>query len=268
MITELSPEQMERKRVISIHISTGKYAEFLNRILGFAAESKSAYVCVANVHMTIEAYRDADFAEVVNAAALTTPDGVPLLKSLKYLYGVKQERVAGMDLMPDLIRECGKAGISLLFFGSSERVLDAVVQKTKEKYPGVVIAGAISPPFRAISDVEEMQLINKINDTKPGLVFVALGCPKQELWMAKHSPRIQAPLIGVGGAFLVYAGLQMRARSWMRAYALEWLYRLAQEPARLWKRYLYTNSLFLYCLLKELLFRRSVKTEEDVIKIR
>ncbi len=250
---------MERKKVISLMLSIGDYSQMFNRIIELARQHTSSYICVANVHMCMIAKQDKGFAESVNQADIVTPDGMPLVSALRVLHGIRQDRVAGMDLMPDLLETCEREGLSVFFYGATEETLAQLRKNVKLKYPALKIAGQLSPPFRDLSEAEESLLIKEVNAVNPNLVFVALGCPKQEKWMARNKSRISAPLIGVGGAFPVVAGRQSRAPDWMRNNSLEWLYRFGQEPGRLWKRYLNTNSMFLYYLLRELLLKRSEK---------
>lgn len=239
---------MESKQVIGLNISLISYNDTIDRLVELAKVSKPAYVCFANVHMTIEAYRNKDFAENVNSATLILPDGVPIAKSLKLLYNKVQERVAGMDVMPDLIKASEKHSLKVFFFGTTDELLEKIKSRTEREYPGVSIVGLYSPPFNKPIDNDEY--IHMINASGANLVFVALGCPKQEVWMAKHSHKINAVLLGVGGAFPVYAGVVTRAPLFMQKAGLEWVYRFFQEPKRLFKRYLSTNPLFVYLVVK------------------
>lgn len=243
---------MARKRVISLELDTGLYSEFIEKIARLAKARISSFVCVANVHMVIETWQNSKFAAAVNNADLVTPDGMPLVKCLKLFYGLNQERVAGMELMPDLIAECEMKGLSVFFYGTTDEVLDRISQRIKTEHPEVIIAGTFSPPFRASSEEEETIVIEKINNSGANIVMVALGCPKQEFWMARHKGKINSVMIGLGGAFPVYAGIQSRAPKWMQLCCLEWLYRLYQEPRRLFFRYLLTNVLFLTLLTREI----------------
>jgi N-acetylglucosaminyldiphosphoundecaprenol N-acetyl-beta-D-mannosaminyltransferase len=198
--------------------------------------------------MTIEAVDHSDFAEVVNGADMVCADGMPLAKAVKLIYGQKIDRVAGMDMFPDLIQAADEQNLSIFLFGSTDEVLAKIKKKITTKYPAVKLVGAVSPPFRSLSDEEEAEYIKQINDSGAKMVFVALGCPKQEKWMAKHSKNINAVLLGVGGAFPVFVNEQKRAPKWMQNMSLEWLYRLIQDPKRLFKRYFYTNTKFLFLL--------------------
>jgi len=234
---------MKKRKIINTLISTGRYTTFIDNILDLSKNSNSSYVCISNVHMTIEAYLDKEFSKIVNSANIATPDGMPLAKAMKALYGVDQDRVAGMDLMPDLMKTSEEKGLSIFLYGSTDEVLKAIVSKAKKEFPNLELR-VYSPPFRTLSQEEKEDIVTMINRNNPDFVFVALGCPKQEKWMAEHKNKINSCMIGFGGALEVYADQKDRAPQWMQNYSLEWLYRLIQDPKRLWKRYLVTNSLF------------------------
>ncbi|WBL22039.1 WecB/TagA/CpsF family glycosyltransferase [Zunongwangia sp. HRR-M8] len=240
-----------RKRLISIDISIKSYQDFIKDLTRYAEKKISSYTCVANVHMLVEAYKNKDFAAVVNNADMVTPDGMPLAKALNYLYHIKQDRVAGMDLLPDLLELAEEKNINVLFYGGTQLMLDETSKFCKNKYPDLNLVGLISPPFRDLNLEEEEDYIQLINQSEAGFVFVALGCPKQEKWMASMRGRINACMIGIGGALPVMVGMQKRAPKLMQRFSLEWLFRLSQEPRRLFKRYAYTNSLFIYLIVKE-----------------
>ncbi len=242
---------MAQQKLISINISLGSYQQIVADIISLAKKRYSSYVCVANVHMCIEAYNSKEFANIVNSADIVTADGKPLCVGLKLINGIDQERVAGMDLTPSLLKEAELNNIKVFLYGSTDEVLDKIQKVAKEKYPNLAIVGAISPPFRVLSEAEIANDINTINDSGAGLVLVALGCPKQERWMYSMKGKIQGVMVGVGGAFPVFAGIQPRAPKWMQDYSLEWLHRLSQDPKRLFKRYFVTNSLFISLLIKE-----------------
>jgi len=204
-----------------------------------------------NVHMLIESYYDKNFAEIVNEADYVTPDGMPLAKALDLLYDEYQDRVAGMDLLPDLLLEAEKQRLKVFFYGGTEQMQQATQDHVRRHYPTLLTTGFHSPPFRLLTNEEESEIIERINSTGTNLVFVALGCPKQEKWMASMKGRIHACMIGIGGALPVMVGMQSRAPEWMQKNSLEWLYRLYQEPRRLWKRYFITNSLFILLFVRE-----------------
>lgn len=242
---------MMNKKIISLYISAYLYREFITKILELGKAKRSSYICVANVHMCIEAHDDNNFAEVVNRADLVTPDGMPLAKGIKLLYGVDQERVAGMDLLPNLLKEAEKQQLTVYFYGGTQEMQDATEDYVRKHYPALKSGGFYSPPFRPLSVEEENQIVEQINASGAQLIFVALGCPKQEKWMASMKGRINGCMIGIGGALPVMIGQQKRAPQWMQNASLEWLYRLIQEPKRLFKRYAYTNTKFIYLLLKQ-----------------
>lgn len=248
---------MQKQSLINFGITLGSYEQFVNRIVENSSAGIPTTICVANVHMFIEAQKNKSFAEILEKADIVTPDGKPLTWALKLLNGIQQERVAGMDLFPSLLKAADKANISIYFLGGSQQMLETLNEKVKNDFPSLHIAGYFSPPFRKLSNEEQNAMIEKINTAKPQLIFVALGCPKQEIWMHEMKTKLNTVLIGVGGALPVYAGMQKRAPVWMQKSGFEWLYRLFQEPRRLFKRYLVTNSLFIYIVGKEFIKKKS-----------
>jgi N-acetylglucosaminyldiphosphoundecaprenol N-acetyl-beta-D-mannosaminyltransferase len=240
-----------KQKVISLMVSTGSFDTMSNDIMSLAISGQSANVCVANVHMLVEAYQDASFATVVNSANIITPDGMPLIWAMRLLHGIKNDRVAGMDLLPRLLTTAIEKNISVFFYGGSQKMLDATAAYIQKAFPALKVAGLYSPPFRALTKEEDESVIEMINNSGARLVFVVLGCPKQEKWMNTMKGKINATMVGVGGALPVLVGEQKRAPQWMQKNGLEWLYRLIQEPGRLWKRYFYTNAVFILLLIKE-----------------
>ncbi len=254
---------MRKRKVIRTLVSTGTYKTFIDNILALSQKSSSSYVCVSNVHMSIEAYQSAAFCSVVNSADMATPDGMPLAKAMKLLYGVEQNRVAGMDLMPDLMKEAEKKELSIYLYGSTDEVLETIKAKAAQEFPKLKLYG-YSPPFKVLNAEEKSEIVEEINSKKPDLVFVALGCPKQEKWMAEHKGKINSCMIGLGGAFEVYADVKDRAPQWMQDYSLEWMYRFAQDPKRLWKRYAVTNTLFIVLLLHQMINVRILGRDKEL----
>jgi N-acetylglucosaminyldiphosphoundecaprenol N-acetyl-beta-D-mannosaminyltransferase len=185
---------------------------------------------------------------------------MPLAKAIEYLYGIKQDRVAGMDLAPDIMKRCADENLSIFVYGLTDETLKLFEQKVKKEFPKLKLK-TYSPPFRTLNANEKVEVVDMINSFNPDFVFVALGCPKQEKWMAEHYGKINSCMIGLGGALEVYAGVKSRAPLWMQKYSLEWLYRLMQDPKRLWKRYFYTNTLFIVLLLKQIIQVRVFKHE-------
>jgi N-acetylglucosaminyldiphosphoundecaprenol N-acetyl-beta-D-mannosaminyltransferase len=235
-----------KRPVFGIRISTGTFGEHITAFADLGEAHRSSYVCCVNVHMCMEAQDHPDFMEVVNNADFATADGMPVLNKLNRLHGLQQERVAGNDIMPALLAEAERRGLGVFLYGGSESVLQKISDRAAKEHPRLRIAGTWSPPFRALTEAEQQDSVERINASGANIVMVSLGCPKQERWMAAMKGRVKAVMLGVGGAFLLYAGVDTRAPKWMRDLSLEWLYRLALEPGRLWKRYLITNSRFLW----------------------
>jgi N-acetylglucosaminyldiphosphoundecaprenol N-acetyl-beta-D-mannosaminyltransferase len=243
---------MKKMQVLNFPISIGKYQDYIEYIIDSATTGVSEYIYVANVHMVVEAFWNKSFSDKVRAASLVTPDGKPLTWALRLLHGIKQDRVAGMDVLPALLTKSEKMQLPLYIYGGTEALLFKTREYLTKHYPALVINGFYSPPFRELTPEEETKAIDDINQSGAKLVFVVLGCPKQEQWMANMLGRIKAVMIGIGGALPVLVGLQKRAPKWMQNAGLEWLFRLLQEPRRLFRRYAVTNSIFLYLLSREL----------------
>ncbi len=240
-----------RKRVVSLGLTGSSYTRFIDEVMDRGRQHKPAYACFANAHMVVEAARSPAFADAVNAATWVTADGVPLTWALRFVHGQQQERVTGLDVMPTLLREAARTGLSVYVYGSTPAVLLRFQEFCARQHPSLRIAGTHSPPFRAFTPDEEIRAAEAITASGAHLVFVALGCPKQEKWMAAMSNRIPAVLLGVGGALPVTVGLQARAPRWMQRSGLEWLHRFLVEPRRLFARYFVTNSLFLYYVVRQ-----------------
>ncbi|MEO6316826.1 MAG: WecB/TagA/CpsF family glycosyltransferase [Chitinophagaceae bacterium] len=241
---------MKAQQLFGVQISTGKYRAFIEEIIRLSEKSVGSYVCVLNVHMMIEAQQKAFFKKIVNEADIVTPDGKPITWALKLLYNISQDRVAGMDLLPDLLVDLERLGKAVFFYGGTQDMLDKTKSYVQKNHPLLVEAGYYSPPFRPLSAEEEQQVANTINQSGASVIFVVLGCPKQEIWMASMKNKITGVMIGIGGAVPVIIGAQKRAPKWMQDYGLEWLFRLIQEPRRLFKRYFITNTWFIFLLLK------------------
>ncbi|AOY78692.1 WecB/TagA/CpsF family glycosyltransferase [Moorena producens JHB] len=244
---------LPQKKLITSPVTALPFDAQIKQILGWASGPKSKIVCVANVHMLMEAYwYPQKFGAVLANADLVTPDGMPLVWMLRQLGIHNQNRVAGPDILLALAQQAPSRHISIFFVGSTPRVLDNMRARLNREFPRLQIAGMEPLPFRPLTATEDRELIQKVNDSGAGLVLVSLGCPKQEYWMAQHKDKIQAVMIGLGGAFLVYAGIHRRAPRFAQRIGLEWLYRLVQEPSRLSNRYYSTIPPFIYLSLKQL----------------
>jgi N-acetylglucosaminyldiphosphoundecaprenol N-acetyl-beta-D-mannosaminyltransferase len=239
---------IEKLKILSLNVNNLRFSESLEHVTELALQKRPSYICFANVHMTIEAYNDKSFLEKVNHADLVLTDGKPVALACKLLHHRTQERICGMDFTPSILEKANEKKLSVFVYGSTADVINSFKEKIARAYSNIRFAGAISPPFRSLTDEEIKNDIEKINRSDANLVFVALGCPKQEKWMAENSGEINAALLGIGGALSVVAGLQKRAPKWMQNMALEWLYRVIQQPSRLITRYFYTNSYFIFLL--------------------
>ena len=212
---------------------------------------RGKYICVANVHTTVTAHDDPTYQAVQNGAVMALPDGGPLSQFSREQGYVDAARVTGPDLMKEMLKESADKHYRHYFYGSTQETLDILKATIEKNYPGAVIAGMYSPPFRPLTPEEDAAVIRRINETKPDFVWVGLGAPKQERWMAAHEDKVQAVMVGVGAAFDYEAGNIRRAPMWMQRHNLEWLYRLMQDPKRLFKRYLTTNIKYLWWTWKQ-----------------
>lgn len=202
------------------------------------------YVCVSNVHTTVTGFRDKAYMAVQNGSAMCIPDGGPL-SSVGRKRGFSQmSRTTGPDLMRVLFERSGENRIRHYFYGSTEETLAELDCRLRATYPAIQLAGMFSPPFRALSTEEDAEYVEAINKATPDIVWVGLGAPKQERWMAAHEGKIDALMVGVGAGFDYFAGNINRAPEWMQKHNLEWVYRLMQDPKRLMGRYLSTNASF------------------------
>lgn len=224
-----------------------------DRILGWAKARESRYVTICNAHVVVTAAQDPEYGRIIAGSDMATPDGSPVAWVLRKTGFKEQRRVCGPDLMWLLCELSGKRGVSIYAYGSTDTTLGLLRERLLFNFPDISLAGMESPPFRVLSDEEDEAAVVRINDSGAGIVFVGLGCPKQERWMANHRGRINAVMIGVGAAFDFHAGTVRRAPLWMQRAGLEWLHRLCSEPRRLWKRYFVTNTLFLLGAFRQLL---------------
>ena len=250
------PVHLPKRRVLTADITIGSFEEQVNAIADLGAARRSSYVCCVNAHMTVEA-RDPAFARVVNEADLATADGMPVVKALHSFHRMDQERVAGNDLLPALLEKAAREGLLVYLYGASAQVQQRMVDRAVREIPGIRFAGTYAPPYGPLEALDLEVEAARINETGAHVVMVSWGFPKQERWMAAMKGRVNAVMLGLGGAFLLYAGMDTRAPKWMRDLSLEWLSRLWLEPRRLWRRYLVTNSVFIYLFLRAKLRRTS-----------
>lgn len=242
--------------ILGFSIATQSFVEQVELMMHWAQQRLSRVICVANVHMLMEAYWNPSFASVLHSADLLTPDGMPLVWTLNLIRKSRHDRVAGMDILRETCRQASALGMGVYFIGSDADTLGKMQQQLKQDFPNLVIAGMHPLPFRPLTPEEDRQVVEHINQSQTGFVFVSLGCPKQELWMHQHRHQVQAVMVGLGGVFPIYAGLRKHAPEWVRTSGLEWLYRLVQEPGRLWKRYRTTIPPFVYLSVKQVVTTR------------
>ena len=244
---------MKRINILGTDISILKSYEETYENLKKVLKTPS-YITVNNVHTVVLAVRDESYREILNNSILSLPDGKPL-SVVARLKGVKNiSRIFGPTFMEKAIDWGQEDGLKHFFFGSSKEILKQMINNIKIKYPGALVAGAFSPPYKErFSDKENEFFLKLMNDSGADIFWIGLGAPKQELWMYNNYIKLKhGVMIGIGAGFDYLAGRTKHAPEWMKNLALEWLYRLIQEPVRLWKRYLVTNSLFIWYIFLDL----------------
>ena len=225
----------------------------IKMMLGWASSYASKVVCVANVHMLMEAYWHPELSSVLKTADLVTPDGMPLVWMMRLMGAHQQDRVAGMDILLALCQLAQIQNIRIFFLGSQATILEKMRIKLEDEFPELQITGMEPLPFRSLTSIEDDAIIQKIHESKAQVVLVSLGCPKQEYWMHEHKGKVQAVMVGLGGVFPVLAGIHKRPPLWVRNAGLEWFYRLIQEPRRLWGRYGKTIPPFIWIASRQLI---------------
>ena len=249
----------EKREVLGVPVSITDYEESLELVLRAARARRPTTVDHMAVHDLMEAVRDPAFLRRIRAFDIVAPDGQPVRWALNRLWGARlSDRVYGPELMKRICARAAEEGIGIYLYGSSPQVLDTLCARLVEQYPGIHIAGAESPPFRALTPVEDRTAVERINGSGAGIVFVGLGCPKQEIFADEHRESIRAVQLCVGAAFDFLAGSKKMAPRWMQKRGLEWLFRMLSEPRRLTARYLKTNSLFAVKIARELVFSKHV----------
>ena len=235
---------LDSRLILGTRTDSTSYSDAATRVLEWAKTTESRYVCVSNVHVTMESYDSAEYRAIVNGADLVTPDGMPLVWALR-LFGVTgATRVYGPTLTVHLLQHAATTGVAVGFYGASPEVLTRMLEACRRRFPGLRVAYAHAPPFRQLTAAEDAAVVGEINGTGARILFVGLGCPKQERWMASHKGRVNAVMLGVGAAFDFLAGVKPQAPAVLQRLGLEWLFRLATEPRRLWRRYAYHNPRF------------------------
>jgi N-acetylglucosaminyldiphosphoundecaprenol N-acetyl-beta-D-mannosaminyltransferase len=234
------------REILGMRVDGTTYAETTAAVIDMATSETGGMVCVANVHMVMEAFDDPDYRRLVNSADRVTPDGVPLVAALRRSGIAHAERVYGPTLTPKICARAEQLGIPVGFYGGTDEVLAALRGELLSRYPKLEIVYFHAPPFRELDAAEDAAVVDAIRASGAEILFVGLGCPKQERWMGAHRESLRCAMLGVGAAFDFLAGRKRQAPSWMQRRGLEWLFRLATEPRRLWRRYLIGNTRFLY----------------------
>lgn len=244
------PTPARSSHILGMRVDCTSYARATDAIVELARKGAGGHVCIATVHMVMEAFDDPSFRAAVNAAELVTPDGVPLVWTLRRR-GFEAERVYGPTLTPIVCERASREGIPVGFYGGTPEVLGSMRGELERRFPDLDVAFAQSPPFRGLSDEEDAQVVSAILDSGAGILFVGLGCPKQERWMAAHRAALDCVQVGVGAAFDFIAGAKLQAPAWIQRAGMEWAFRLLTEPRRLWRRYLHNNPRFIVQLMRE-----------------
>lgn len=249
----VAPALVDRgsRRILGMRVDVTSYDESADAIVDMA-EAGGGVVCVATVHMVMEAWDDSGYQRLVNASDLVTPDGVPLVWALRRLGVPAAERVYGPDLTPFLCARAEAEGIPVGFYGGTAAVLDELIARLKARFPRLRVGFAHSPPFGPLDSDEDARVTDAIRESGVRILFVGLGCPKQERWMSAHRDQLSCAMVGVGAAFDFLAGHKRQAPHWMRRAGLEWLFRLGMEPRRLWWRYLVNNPRFMAHFARQL----------------
>jgi N-acetylglucosaminyldiphosphoundecaprenol N-acetyl-beta-D-mannosaminyltransferase len=241
------------RRVLGMRVDATSYEDASRRVLRWVHEGRSAYVCVATVHMIMETFDSATFRQMVNRADLVTPDGRPLVWALRSLGVRGASQVRGTDLTTHVVARAAHENVPIGVYGGTPELLEALCQVLKTRHPNIRVVSRIAPPFRPLTPDEDEAVTREIIASGARVLLVGIGCPKQEKWMAAHKDRIPAVMLGVGAAFDFHTGRVRQAPRWMRAAGLEWMFRLLMDPRRLWKRYAKHNPRFVGLFLIQLL---------------
>ena len=236
----------KRCRVLGVNFAVSNVENAVLYVKSHLKEFAGKYICYCNVHTTVEASEDAEYLGIQNGSALTFPDGQPIVNRIQKAGFVNAERIAGPDFMEAMFYSTMDGKVSHFFYGSSEETIELLKKNLPEKFPGMDIRGYYSPPFRPLTPEEDDEVVRMLNASGADLIWIGLGAPKQERWMAEHKDRLSGVMLGVGAGFNFFAGNIKRAPLWVQKIGMEWLYRLFQDPKRLFKRYLESNAKFIW----------------------
>ena len=245
-------EQSTRVRIIDLNVDICDHASVIRRIAELVRRGTGGYACFSTVHMVMESHDNPEYGAKVNAADIVIPDGMPLVWMQKMLGQKDAARVRANDLMIMLCRYASENGLNVGFYGGKQEVINAIIVRAKIELPDLYIAYAYSPPFRPLTDEEDAKITSDIRESGAQILFMGLGCPKQENWMAAHKDKLNSVMLGVGASFDFYGGNVKESPEWLGVLGLEWLFRLTQEPKRLWRRYLILNPRFMWLAMLQL----------------
>ncbi len=240
---------LKKGNVLGVNYTISTISEAVFYVRHHLDKIKGQYICFSNVHTTVMAHDRIDVLEAENSSAFTFADGAPVARALRHQEESDAIRMAGPDFMKEMLISSMDGKTSHYFYGSTEKTLKALRENIEKTYPGVVVKGYYSPPFRELSEDEDNQIIDMINAADADVVWIGLGAPRQEKWMLAHKGKFRGVMVGVGAAFDFHAGTIKRAPKWMQMLSLEWFYRLLQDPCRLFKRYFVTNLRFMWLLI-------------------
>ncbi len=248
--------QLRSREIAGMRVDATSYDDSIDRVISWAGRGESRSVAIATVNNVMEAHDDPTFASVMAACDLVTPDGMPLVWALRALGVSDATRVYGPELTPQLLTRAARDGVPVGFYGGTDTVMTALLARIERELPSLQVAYVFSPPFRPLTVEEDAAVVDAIAASGCRILFVGIGCPKQERWMVEHQPAVAAVMLGVGAAFDFYAGQKRQAPGWMQRNGLEWVFRLVTEPRRLWKRYLRHNPRFVALFAAQLVRAR------------
>ncbi len=248
----ISPAVCPSRHILNVRVDATTYLDATARIIAWAQDSRSCYVCLATVNAIMEAHGSSEYQRVMREADLVTSDGMPLVWLLRGLGIAGASRVYGPDLTLTVLAAAAEHAIPVGFYGGSELVLPKLVEAVQQRFPDLKIAYACAPPFHALTAKEDEEAARTIDHSGARILFVGLGGAKQDYWMHAHHGRVPCVMLGVGAAFDFIAGTKPQAPRWMQQGGLEWVFRLGTEPRRLWRRYLSRNPRFAILALAQL----------------
>lgn len=271
-MTEIRPQEDGSRAVghllCGVEVHATDYRTLVSEIVDAGREGRSLTVSAVATHGLMLAYGDPELRWCFNRLDRVVPDGQPVRRALDLVYGTGlRDRVAGPVLMHRVLTKAAKARLPVFLFGSTEETLRALRFRIEARYPGVEVAGVRASVFRSLTTDEESRLADEIRSSGARMVFVGLGCPRQEIWLYEWRGRLQLPLLAVGAAFDFHAGLLRRPPDWVGRIGLEWAFRLIQEPQRLWHRYLVLGSRFLAVVLRSRLHPRRARAANAALRV-